>query len=41
MIALGDNDPDWDIRSDIWSLACTVSPLLVRVHRLITVLKGL
>jgi hypothetical protein len=34
MIALGDNDPDWDIRSDIWSLACTVSPLLVCLHQL-------
>ena len=25
MIALGDKDPYWDMRSDIWSLACTVS----------------
>ena len=28
MIALDENDPDWDMRSDIWSLACTVSPPL-------------
>jgi hypothetical protein len=25
MIALGHEDPDWDVRSDTWSLACTVS----------------
>ena len=25
MIALGQKDPEWDVRSDIWSLACTVS----------------
>ena len=25
MIALGDKDAYWDMRSDIWSLACTVS----------------
>ena len=24
-VALGNNDPDWDMRSDIWSLGCTVS----------------
>lgn len=24
-VALGISDPDWDMRSDIWSLACTVS----------------
>ena len=24
MVALGDNDPNWDLRGDIWSLACTV-----------------
>jgi serine/threonine-protein kinase SRPK3 len=23
-VALGDEDPDWDMRSDIWSLGCTV-----------------
>jgi hypothetical protein len=27
MIALGIKNPDWDVRSDIWSLACTVSLL--------------
>ena len=26
MIALDEKDPNWDMRSDIWSLACTVSP---------------
>ena len=25
MIALGNNDPNWDMRSDIWYLVCTVS----------------
>ena len=25
MVALGNNDPDWDMRSDIWSLGCAVS----------------
>jgi len=24
IVALGNNDPDWDVRSDIWSLGCTI-----------------
>jgi serine/threonine-protein kinase SRPK3 len=24
IVALGNNDPDWDVQSDIWSLGCTV-----------------
>ena len=24
IVALGNNDPNWDVRSDIWSLGCTV-----------------